>query len=194
MNSRALSLNDGVPLEEVASKITSVVLAGGVVLYPSDTVYGLLCRPDDGSTLSRLRNMKGISGSRPFILLVSGPGMAGSVADCTDPEVQAIIRLRWPGKLTLVLPALKECPPDVTDRGRTVALRHPADRLSGLVLEKCGMPLVSTSANVSGEGSCLDFKAIPDSLIDEVDLAVDSGKLPPSSPSTILKLVRGREE
>lgn len=192
MSSRVISLNDPAQLDEVAAEIAAVVLSGGVVLYPSDTVYGLLCRPDSEATLNRLRSVKGISSSRPLILLVSGPGMAGSVADCTDPEIQAIIRLRWPGKLTLVLPALKECPPDVTDHGRTVALRHPADRLSGLVLEKCGIPLVSTSANVSGEGSRLDFKEIPDSLIDEVDLAVDSGKLPPSSPSTILKLVRGR--
>lgn len=194
MSSRVISLNDHVPLEEVASEIASVVLAGGVVLYPSDTVYGLLCRPDDESALNRLRSIKGISGPRPFILLVSGPGMARSVAVCTDPEVQAVIRLRWPGKLTLVLPALKECPPDVTDSGRTVALRHPADRLSGLVLEKCGFPLVSTSANLSGEGTCLDFRLIADHIVQSVDLAVDAGTLAPSSPSTILKLVRGREE
>jgi tRNA threonylcarbamoyl adenosine modification protein (Sua5/YciO/YrdC/YwlC family) len=164
---------------------------GAIVIYPSDTVYGLLSGTDPLS-VDRLRGIKGSSAERPFILLVSGLEMAETLADCSDPEIRGIMQTRWPGRLTLVLPALENCPRCVTAEDGTVALRHPAHRFSNMILSRYGHPLVSTSANVSGGENCLDFKRIPPSLLREADLAVDSGTLPFSKPSTILKLIRSR--
>ncbi len=192
MSPRVLSFSDGSAAPELITEVSTTILAGGVVLYPSDTVYGILCRADDPDTIARVRQMKGIDEPRPFILLVNGLPMAETLADCGDPEVREIIRLRWPGKLTLVLPALHSCPQQVVGQDGTVALRHPADSLSRCLLEECRIPLVSTSANLSGRGACLDFQQIPHRMIDSIDLAVNGGILPPSSPSTILKLLRGR--
>lgn len=99
---------------------------------------------------------------------------------------------RWPGKLTLILPALPECSKWICADDLAVALRHPSDELSNLILSRCGIPLVSSSANMAGSGDYLDIKDIPDCVKDNVDLVVDAGTLPYSSPSTILRLVRGR--
>ncbi|MBN2586201.1 MAG: threonylcarbamoyl-AMP synthase [Candidatus Fermentibacteraceae bacterium] len=192
MSPRILSFSDDSAAPEMITEISTTILAGGVVLYPSDTVYGILCRADDPDAIDRVHLMKGIGEPRPFILLVNGLPMAETLADCRDPEVREIIRLRWPGKLTLVLPALSGCPPQVTGSDGTVALRHPADSLSEKLLEECRIPLVSTSANLSGRGTCLDFQQLPHRMIESVDLAVNGGILPLSSPSTILKLLRGR--
>jgi len=180
----------GAGIRETARRIASIVIPGGVALYPSDTVYGLMCRADDPEAVDRIRRMKGGASDRPFILIVSGLSMAGSIADCTDPEVMGIMSLRWPGKLTLVLPALDPCPIWVRDGDGSVALRQPDHDLSRLVIEECRIPLVSTSANPSGQSPCLEYDRIDDLLKTSVDLAVDAGKLPPSAPSTIIKLIR----
>ena len=180
------------PEEEIVKKAASILLSGGVVIYPSDTVYGMLCRADDRVSVERLSKIKGYDKPRSFILIVGGLEMAGRLTSGIDPEVMEILKIRWPGKLTVVLPAGDECPKWVGGEDNTVALRHPADSLSGQLLNRCGVPLVSTSANHAGENTQLSVKAIPDSIIAGVDMVLDGGYLPPSSPSTIIKLLRGR--
>ncbi len=192
MKATELSVDISNPEEEIVEKAASLLLSGGVVLYPSDTVYGILCRADKRDSVKRLAKIKGYVRQRPFILLVDSVVMARTIADCSDPEVIGIMECRWPGKLTLVLPASEECPEWVCGDEHTVALRYPADKLSNLVIGNCGMPLVSTSANSAGENSYFNVKDIPGYIKDKVDLIVDAGILPPSSPSTILRLLRGR--
>lgn len=192
MKTLAVSLQSIDSLKDAADRIVSVILSGGIVLYPSDTVYGILCRADDGDSVKRISKIKGYTGKRPFILLVDGVSMARSVADCSDPEILGIIKCRWPGKLTLVLPAVEECPLWVRGEDNTVALRHPADPLSAQLLKRCGVPLVSTSANHVGEDAPLSVSTIPESMMSDVDIVLNAGDLPPSSPSTILSLLRSR--
>jgi len=180
------------PEEETVEKAASLLLAGGVVIYPSDTVYGLLCRADNRVSVERLAKIKGYDKPRSFILIVGGLEMAGRLTPGIDPEVMEILKIRWPGKLTIVLPAGDECPEWVRGEDNTVALRHPADPLSGQLLKRCGIPLVSTSANRSGGDAQLSIEAIPDSIIAGADILLNAGILPPSHPSTIIKLLRGR--
>ena len=144
MKSTELSVDISDPEEEIVEKAVSLLLSGGVLIYPSDTVYGILCRADKRESVKRIAKIKGYTRRRPFILLVDGAAMVEMVADCGDPEVIGIMECRWPGKLTLVLPASEECPKWVRGEDNTVALRHPADPLSGQLLKRCGVPLVST--------------------------------------------------
>ncbi|NOQ22270.1 MAG: threonylcarbamoyl-AMP synthase [Candidatus Aegiribacteria sp.] len=181
------------PEEETVEKAVSLLLAGGVVIYPSDTVYGMLCRADDRVAVERLAKIKGYEKPRAFILIVDGLEMAGNLTSGIDPEVMEILKLRWPGKLTVVLPSGDGCPIWVRGEDNTVALRHPADPLSGQLLKRCGVPLVSTSANHAGEDAQLSIKDIPESIIAASDIVLNAGDLPPSSPSTIIRLIRGSQ-
>lgn len=192
MNIEQISVNREVPSREVVEKAASVLLDGGVVIYPSDTVYGVMCRADSLNAVSRIRQMKGYKAPRPFILIVDGIKMAESLADITDPEVREILLTRWPGKLTFVLPAKGNCPEWVKEDDNSVALRYPADSLSNSILSKCGIPLVSTSANLCKEPSVLCAESIDNLITQSVDLVIDGGTLPESSPSTVIKLLRGR--
>jgi len=192
VKSLSVSLQSKDSLKTAAASTVSVLLSGGVVLYPSDTVYGILCRADRIESVRRVRGIKGYRSGRPFILLVDGVEMVRSIADCSDPEIIGIMKTRWPGKLTLVLPASEGCPEWIRGDENTVAVRHPADELSNLVVTACGVPLVSTSANHAGGNFCLDMKDVPDSIRDNTDLVIDGGLLPDSSPSTIIRLLRGR--
>ena len=190
MKTPEFSININNPEEEIVKKAAKLLLSGGVVIYPSDTVYGILCRADNRVSVERLAKIKGYEKPRSFILIVDGLEMADDLTSGIDPEVMEILKLRWPGKLTVVLPAGDGCPIWVRGEDDTVALRHPADSLSWQLLERCGVPLVSTSANRSGSDPSLSVSTVPDSIISNVDIVLNAGDLPPSSPSTIIKVLR----
>jgi len=175
-------------LEEVSKEVSSVLQRGGVVLYPSDTVYGLLCRSDCLAAVERVRSIKGYTDPRPFILIVDGIRMAEGVAGGFTQIALDYLTEHWPGRVTAVLPAVDGCPEWVRASDGTVAVRHPADRLSELILASTRTPMLSTSANVTGDPPPLSPDDIPEELIRSVDLFIDSGPLPHSEPSTIVKL------
>lgn len=190
MRTPELSIKITDPDKETLEKAASILLSGGIVLYPSDTVYGMLCRADRRDSVKKLAKIKGYNKPRAFILIIDGLEMAGNLTSGIDPEVMEILRLRWPGKLTVVLPSGNGCPTWVRGEDNTVALRHPADPLSGQLLKRCGVPLVSTSANHADEDAQLSISTISESIIADVDLVLNAGDLPPSSPSTIIKVLR----
>ncbi len=190
MRTTHIRIDTDKPALEIIEQVSACLKSGGIVLYPSDTVYGLLCRADDKESVERLSTLKGYEERRPFILIIDGISMAESLTDGIDSEVMEILKLRWPGKLTVVLPSGVGCPIWTRGEDNTVALRHPADPLSGQLLKRCGVPLVSTSANLSGMKPILNLTEIPESILDGVDIILDAGTLPPSSPSTIIKVLR----
>lgn len=190
MKTSELSVNIADPEEKIVEQVALLLLAGGVVIYPSDTVYGMLCRADRRDSVERLAKIKGYKNLRAFILIVNGLKMAESLTSLIDFEVMEILKLRWPGKLTVVLPSGNDCPAWVREKDNTVALRHPADPLSEQLLKRCGVPLVSTSANCAGEENPLSVSTIPESVIAGADIVLDGGDLSTSSPSTIIKVIR----
>ncbi len=192
MRTTRIRIDTDKPAFKIIEQVSSCLQSGGIVLYPSDTVYGLLCRADDKESVERLSTLKGYKERRPFILIIDGISMAESLTDGIDPEVREILLLRWPGRLTFVLPAGNRCPEWVRGEDNTVALRHPADPLSNLILSEVKVPLVSTSANLSGMKPPLSLAEIPESILDGADIILDAGTLPTSSPSTIIRLLRSR--
>jgi L-threonylcarbamoyladenylate synthase len=168
-------------------RASGTLIAGGVVLYPSDTVYGLMCRADDPAAVARVGRLKGYSGRRPYILLVSGIGMASGIAMLDGPGVTGLLGRLWPGPVTVVLPAAPSCHEWVRSQDGTVALRQPADPLSTMILAGTGVPMVSTSANTAGGRPVLDPARIPAYLTASVDLFLDGGVLPDRGPSRIIR-------
>ena len=175
------------PAEEVLERASSVILSGGTVVYPSDTVYGILCRADDGEAAAGVRQLKGYGEERPFILIVSGMEMALRLTGELPPHAMEAAGRFWPGPVTLVLPASAGCPAWVASPGGTVALRQPDDPLSTGLLEKTGIPLVSTSANAAGQPEARSPDLIPEKILRGVDLVLDGGVLEVSGPSAVLR-------
>ncbi len=175
------------PTEKAVAEASSVLLSGGIVLYPSDTVYGLLCAPENRRTVERLSEIKGYTRSRPFILLVDGIETVKSLSGCIEPLVLEIMDEYWPGPLTIVLPGGPGCPEWVKGDDGSIALRQPADSLSGMILKNTGLPLISTSANRSGDPSPLGLDQIPAVILDGVDLILDAGALDASEASTVIR-------
>ncbi len=167
-----------------------VLHAGGIVLYPSDTVYGLACRAGRPDSVSRLASIKGYGGGRPFIVLASDPGMARDLAEMDEDET-ALAAGCWPGPFTIVLRAGRSAPGWVCAPDGTIAVRVPADPLTRAILGEVGYPLVSTSANTRDNPAVLDFACVEEAVRKAADLCLDGGVLEAAGPSRIVRVRRG---
>ena len=166
-----------------ADRIRGHLSAGGLLAYPTETVYGFGCalRP---RALERLAAFKG---DRPFLLLIRGRPDAPRLT--WTPEAERLADAFWPGPLTLALDdPTSAYPPQVRGAEGTVAVRvspHPgvADLLAA-----AGGPVTSTSANRPGDAAALDAIAAADAgrTLDPL-LVLDGGTLPPSRPSTVVR-------
>lgn len=179
------------PGEEAFKAVCSILLAGGVVVYPSDTVYGLLADGFRENACRKLCELKGCSFPRPFILLVASIDDALSLTGCR--RVLPQMEKYWPGPVTLVLPAGEEIPPWLAGSGNSIALRVPADPLSGRILAETSLRLITTSANPAGEPTPSGIEDIAEPIIEGVDATIDGGLFTGRKPSRIIDLT-GKEE
>lgn len=177
------------PGEEAVHAASSILISGGVVLYPSDTVYGLLADGLSEAVCRRLMRIKGYSCTRPFILLV--PSVETALILTSEPSVQKEMERYWPGPVTLVVPASDEVPDHMVGDSGGVALRMPDDQYSRSVLEGTGLLLASTSANIAGGKTPLSLEEVPEAILEEADLVVDGGMLSERTPSMILDVTGG---
>ena len=164
---------------DVAAALRALARPGAVVLYPTETVYGLGGRAGDSTSALRIAAIKG----RP-------PG--GLIVLCADPPLRwpvarALAAALWPGPLTLVVEAWPGLAPEVLGPDGTVAVRPPLHPLAARLVAEVG-PLTSTSANRSGAPPLLDVAGCQLA----VDAIVDAGPLPASPPSTLVRGDDGR--
>ncbi|MCK5133122.1 MAG: threonylcarbamoyl-AMP synthase [Candidatus Sabulitectum sp.] len=172
------------PVEETAETVSSVLKAGGTVVYPSDTVYGILADASCLQAVKSVAEMKGYSQIRPFIVLVKSVTRALELTSKKDAE--QTMKKHWPGSVTLILPASDAVHSWLVSDTDTVALRIPSDRLSTKILSCSGLDLVTTSANKKGAPFPLSTGRVHPGILDSVSIILDSGPLPDRKPSRII--------
>ncbi len=174
---------------DVARAIPEVVAhlrAGGLIAYPTETVYGLGCliRPD---ALAELATLKAREPSKPFLLLVRQPDeIAGLV---WSPAARKLAAAFWPGALTLALPVQGELPARILSEEGTVAVRATPHEGVRALLAALAEPITSTSANSPGDAPAVSADEVAAVLnaSGRLDvLILDGGALPASAPSTLV--------
>ena len=179
-------------MDTAAAWAAATLRAGGIVLYPTDTVYGLGADAGNEEALASLARLKGRPDGKPFLLAVAYMDMAARYGYFT-PLAQELANEYWPGALTLVLDAERPLSPFVSKDG-SIALRAPAHPFCAALSRAFGAAYTSTSANPAGKEPGLDPDAIIATLGSAVDIAlvIDGGMLMSSQGSTIVD-ARGGE-
>lgn len=169
----------------VLEAATRVLRAPGrVVVYPTDTLYALGCRAEDAEAAARVRGAKGRDEAKPLPLVGGSVDQVQSLAPSWNDAARRLAKVFWPGPLTLVLPHAGRLPTEVTAEGATIAIRVPASSFLRDLCHAAG-PLVSTSANRSGEPAPGSFDAAEAAVGQFADLLIDGGRLD-GVPSTIV--------
>lgn len=159
--------------------------AGGVIAFPTDTVYGLGADLWNSTAIARLYAAKGRPDEKALPVLLADEGQWSLVAAGASETALSLMRAFWPGALTIVLPRRPEVPDAVGPLTQTIALRVPAHAALRRIIAHTG-PLASSSANLSGQPPAMSAGAVRDALEERLALVLDGGDLPPGSPSTVV--------
>jgi len=179
------------PERAALERAAEVLRAGGLVAFPTETVYGLGAHALDPAAIESIYRAKGRPSYNPLIVHVADVGAARRLA-AGWPEAAELLAARfWPGPLTLVLPKSSEIPDAVSAGLPTVALRVPAHPVAHALLRTAGIPLAAPSANRSTEISPTTAEHVRRSLGDRVELILDGGPCPVGIESTVLSLAGG---
>jgi len=158
---------------------------GGVVIFPTDTVYGIGCNPYNENAINRIYEIKKRDRIKKLPVLGYSKQILEDIVEF-DERANKIADKFWPGELTIVLPIKDNKLKKLCGRENTLAVRVPNNRCALSLLKECKL-IIGTSANISGEESFVDPQNIGDG-ISKCDIFLNGGKIQNSSASTIIKI------
>jgi L-threonylcarbamoyladenylate synthase len=180
------------PDRAALERIAEAVVSGGVVAFPTDTLYGLGCSLFDVSAVELLARLKRRDPSLAVISLIPEPDQAYGLAAEVNPVAERLIQRFWPGPLSLIFKAAPIVPVRVRGAGGTVALRCPKDTLCQRILDRIGGPVVSSSANLSGQPPAQTAEEVARIFGNQLDLILDGGPRRSDMPSTLVDVTGER--
>jgi L-threonylcarbamoyladenylate synthase len=173
---------------DILLRVAGILGRGGVIVYPTDTFYGLGASGFHAEAVRRIYRVKQRIEGKPLSLVISDYGMLLEVAAELPPELPDLAEAFWPGPLTVVLPASPRLPDVLLGAARTIGVRVPDLAWLRKLMRTAGFPLTATSANLSGEGETADPREAVRVFQGKVDLIVDGGATRGGQPSTVLDL------
>ena len=187
-NTRSIAVDRDRPDPAALERAAAILRAGGLVAFPTETVYGLGADATDPAAVARIFEAKGRPATNPLIVHADGPGMARACVSAWPDRADRLARRFWPGPLTLILPRSASIPDAVTAGRETVAVRVPDHPVARGLIERVGRPLAAPSANRSTGLSPTRAEHVRKDLAGRVDLILDAGLTDFGLESTVLDL------
>jgi tRNA threonylcarbamoyl adenosine modification protein (Sua5/YciO/YrdC/YwlC family) len=187
-----LEINPDNPQPRLIAQVARSLQDGGVIAYPTDTTYGIGCSIFNKKGLERIYQVKQRDKRKPFSFICSDLAEVSRYARLTNMAFKAMKRC-LPGPYTFVLEASREVPDLLTTRQKTVGIRIPDNRICMAIVQELGAPIVTTSANLSGEEPVGDPYEIQRRFGGGLDLVVDGGLLT-TDVSTVISMIGDRPE
>lgn len=178
-------LNEDKARQSEIEKAAGIIREGGLVAFPTETVYGLGANALDEKAVASVYEAKGRPSDNPIIVHVSSVEMAGNVAELNWMAL-ALMEKFWPGALSLVLKAAASVPSKTRGGLPTVAVRMPNNATALALIEAAGVPVAAPSANISGRPSPTDAQTVVSDLGEKVAMVLDGGSTEVGLESTVL--------
>lgn len=172
---------------EAGTKLgAEIIRNGGLVAFPTETVYGLGANGLDEQAVLSIFEAKGRPADNPLILHVCKKSDVRALWNRIPPKAQVLMDTFWPGPLTLVAPRSARVPDAVTAGLNTVAVRMPSDKTARMLISKAGVPIAAPSANLSGKPSPTSAAAVLADMDGRIPLILDGGSCEYGVESTVL--------
>lgn len=182
---RVIAVDPVAPAPAYLRSAAEILRAGGLVVFPTETFYGLAAAALDPTPVRRIFVLKGRPDSKPLLVLVDSVAMAERVA-YVGSRARALMVRYWPGALTLVLPARAVVPAEVTAGTGTVGLRLSSHPIAQGLVSALGEPVTAPSANPTDLEPPTTAEAVLTYFATGLDLVLDGGRTPGGQPSTVL--------
>lgn len=185
-------INLNLQFEQALEKSIEILNAGGLVVFPTDTIYGLAAKFDNLSAIQKIYNVKDRDQTKALAVLVGNISQVEDVSDEIPRIAKRLMEKFWPGALTIVLQKRKEIVTPLS-QDDSIGIRIPDDRFVRVLSENIG-PLATTSANKSGMTSTTNVSEVLGQIGDLVDLIIDGGESPGGIASTVVDCRNNRIE
>lgn len=176
------------PTSETLDQAAETIRRGGVVVIPTETVYGVACSALDQEAIRRVYEIKGRPAENPLIIHIGSFSDLGRVAESWPPLAEKLAERFWPGPLTMVLPRGKDVPDEVTGGLDTVAVRVPDHPVALELIRRSGCPLAAPSANLFMGLSPTRAQDVDPAIQVDVDMILDGGPCRVGLESTVIDL------
>jgi len=186
VKTRTVAVDPKAPQIEVVGQAVEALRRGGLVAFPTDTLYALGADALGADAVERVLAVKGRARGKPLSVLVSSVDTLASLDVSLAAGVPDALRIFWPGPLTVVVKAGEKFPALLTGAAGTVGLRVPAGPVAQAILTGFGGPVIGTSANKSGGPDPDDAKTVQRAVGGQIDLILDGGRVTLGVPSTVL--------
>jgi L-threonylcarbamoyladenylate synthase len=173
-------------LKQKVKKGVSTLLDGGVIAYPTDTVYGLGACSDNVQAVKRIYKVKNRSLDMPLPILLPGVSWIERVAGSISDRAFSLVNSFMPGAITLVVKKADFVSDIVSGGKETVAFRIPDHPVTIALIKGAGVPLIGTSANMTGNASALNAEDVRKQLGEKIDYILDGGRCPGGKESSIV--------
>lgn len=190
MNTEYYKISGGDEDAAVLERAAQILRNGGLVAFPTETVYGLGASALSPSAAQRIYAAKGRPSDNPLIVHISSPEQAETLA-YTTPLYYELARCFMPGPLTVILPRRDCVPREVTGGLDTVALRCPENRTARRLIETTQLPIAAPSANLSGKPSPTSAEHVMADMNGRIEMVIDGGDCDIGVESTVITLVDG---
>jgi L-threonylcarbamoyladenylate synthase len=178
------------PAPDAIARAAAVLLRGGLVAFPTETVYGLGANALDAAAVAKIFAAKGRPASDPLIVHIAAPARLDDVADLVPALARELAAAFWPGPLTLVLRRRPVVPLDVTAGQETVGVRMPAHRVALALVAAAGVPIAAPSANLFTLPSPTTATPVLEDLGGRIEMILDGGPTPIGIESTVVDLTQ----
>ena len=169
-----------------------VLKQGGIVAFPTDTVYGLGAVFDDEKAVRKIFAAKGREEKKPLSILVADSAQVELLSEIKSGEMaqkaERLMEKYWPGALTLIFQKKPGIPDAVTAGGETIGIRMPDMELTRELIRAAGKPLAAPSANTSGKRSSVSAREVLEDLDGKIDMVIDGGTCPVGVASTVVDM------
>jgi L-threonylcarbamoyladenylate synthase len=179
-------------LRSQINRAIEILKNGGIVAFPTDTVYGLGCDVFNVAAVERIYKVKQRAGNMPLPVLVAGEDQLSEIVADVPDMARCLIRHFWPGGLTLLLPKKANLPDIITAGQDKVAVRVPNHVVPISLIRGLGSPIIGTSANVSGKPSPVTAAEVEEQVGKGVDLIIDGGRCPSGLESSVVDVTGER--
>jgi len=182
------NLENGIDYKKLL-EVAKCVVNGGIVIFPTETVYGIGVNAFNKDAVKKLYEIKKRPLNKPISLLVSDFEMIKRITkNITDLELKLMERY-FPGPFTIVLEKKDIIPNIVTSGGNTVGIRMPEEKIARELIRLSGVPIATPSANISGKKSGTNYESIIKDFHEKIDYFIDTGESKIGLASTIVKVI-----
>ncbi|MCD8036021.1 MAG: threonylcarbamoyl-AMP synthase [Clostridiales bacterium] len=186
METKLVKVDIDNPEKDILTEAAEILRNGGLVAFPTETVYGLGANGLDEAACRRIYEAKGRPSDNPLILTIGDLDGLYPIVKCVTEDAKKIIDAFWPGPITLVLPKADCVPSAVTGGLDTVAVRYPSNKIARELIKTAGIPVAAPSANSSGKPSPTRASHVDFDLNGKIEMIIDGGACDWGLESTIL--------